>query len=68
MWETLETFAGVVVVALSAAALWYFLPRKGKVHPWVVAPYLESLIPLAIMMGFTLGLAAIGAVTLPALL
>jgi hypothetical protein len=63
-----DSLAGVLTIVIAAAAFWYFMPRNGKVHPWVTKPYPESTIPLAIMAGFTFGLAAIGAVVLPMML
>jgi hypothetical protein len=63
-----EALVGLVVVVVTGTAFWYFMPRNGRIHPWVTAPYLESTIPFAILSGLVLGLAMIGAGVLPMML
>lgn len=50
---------GILLLLISGALFVYVLPRKGKVHPWVVLPILDSVIPLGIMTGATFGAAAL---------
>jgi hypothetical protein len=64
----LGVIGGALALVVSLAVFWYFMPRDGKVHRWVIAPYVESALPLAIMTLFVLGLAAIGAAVLPMML
>jgi len=51
----LEATAGVILVLASAAALWFFLPRRGQSHPFLRLPLMQSLVPLAIVSGLALG-------------
>ena len=46
---------GLVLLVLSVAAMMFMLPRHGKVHPWATMPYLDSIIPLAIITGLVFG-------------
>jgi hypothetical protein len=50
-----EIVAGIVVLSLTATALWYLLPQKGETHPWVTLPFFESVIPLALLSGIASG-------------
>lgn len=52
-------FSGLAVIGSSAAGLWYFLPRNGKINPLVVLPVLDWLIPVAIVSALALGTALI---------
>ena len=51
--------SGLVVASSGAAGLWYCLPRSGKVHPLVVMPVLDWLLPVAIVSALTLGTAMV---------
>jgi hypothetical protein len=46
---------GAALAVGAAASFWYFLPRKGQVHPLVERFDGGSLITLAIMTVFTTG-------------
>ena len=48
---------GAVLVIMSGAAFWYFLPNKGRVNPLVENSDVGSMVMIAIMSSFTLGLA-----------
>jgi hypothetical protein len=48
-------FVGLVLFAASAAALRAMLPKEGKVVWAATAPVLESVIPIAIVAGFSVG-------------
>jgi hypothetical protein len=50
---------GVFLLAVSGASFVYFLPRQGKVHPWVGLPVVDSVIPLSLMTGAVFGTAAL---------
>jgi len=50
---------GILLLGASVACLAYFLPRKGRVHPWVKLPVLESVIPLGLITGATFGVATL---------
>jgi hypothetical protein len=50
---------GLIVLAGAGAGFWVLQPREGVVHPLVVMPVLESLVPLGIVAGFALGAAMI---------
>jgi len=54
---TLIVFAGILLLCLSVAGMMYFMPRKGRIHPWVTKPMLESGIPLTIMISAGMGVA-----------
>ena len=47
------------MVAVTSAGFWYFLPRKGQVHPLVEKFDGGSMITLAIMTIFTTGIVMI---------
>jgi hypothetical protein len=51
----LEATAGLILVLASAAALWFFLPRRGQSHPWLRLRLMQSLVPLAIVTALALG-------------
>jgi hypothetical protein len=51
----LEATAGVILVLASAAALWFFLPRRGQSHALLRLPLMQSLVPLAIVTALALG-------------
>jgi hypothetical protein len=51
----LEATAGVTLVVASAAALWFFLPKRGQSNPILRLPLMQSLVPLAIVTGLALG-------------
>jgi hypothetical protein len=46
---------GVALVVATGTSFWYFLPRKGQVHPLVERFDGGSMITLAIMTVFTIG-------------
>jgi hypothetical protein len=52
-------FSGLIFAGSGAAGLWYCLPRNGKVHPLVVMPVLDWLIPVGIVTALALGAALI---------
>lgn len=47
---------GALLVVLSIALLWLFLPRNGQPHRWMALPFFETGIPLVIIMSFAAGL------------
>jgi uncharacterized membrane protein YedE/YeeE len=47
---------GALLIGFSAWSFWRLLPRDGKVHWVVTAPYLESFLPLMIISGFSIGI------------
>ena len=51
--------SGLVVFGAGAAGLWYFLPTNGRVHPLAKKPFLDSLIPIAIVTALAIGTALI---------
>jgi hypothetical protein len=51
--------AGIVFLAASAAAFWRLLPADGRVHRLATMPVIESLLPLAIVGGFAIGVALV---------
>jgi hypothetical protein len=50
---------GILLLGASVACFAYFLPRKGEVHPWVVLPVLDSVIPLVLLTSAVFGTAAL---------
>ena len=50
---------GLLLLVASAAFFAYVLPRKGQVHPWVVLPVIDSVIPLGIITGMIFGIATL---------
>jgi hypothetical protein len=57
MTTLLLALAGILLLGFSIAAMAYFMPRKGRVHPWVAMPVVDSAIPLTIMTSATMGVA-----------
>jgi hypothetical protein len=51
--------SGIAVAGSGAAGLWYCLPRNGKVHPLVVMPVLDWLIPVGIVTALATGAAMV---------
>lgn len=51
--------SGLVVFGAGAAGLWHFMPTDGQVHPLAKMPFLDSLIPIAIVTALALGTALI---------
>lgn len=48
---------GIVIVGASVWTFWRLLPRDGNTHWIVTAPILESILPLGLISGFTIGVA-----------
>lgn len=46
---------GLLIVAASAGAFWYLLPKNGEVHWLVTARGFEQMLPLALISGFAIG-------------
>ncbi len=51
----LQFVSGLVVTGSGAAGLWYCWPRNGKVHPLIVMPVLDWMIPIGIVSALALG-------------
>jgi hypothetical protein len=47
---------GALLVVLSIALGWFFLPRDGEPDRWMMLPFFETSIPLLIVIGFAVGL------------
>ncbi len=54
-----SVISGLVVSGAGGAALWYLKPRNAVVHPLVVKPFLDSLIPVGIVTAIAFGIALI---------
>lgn len=52
--DTLLT--GALLVVLSGAMLWFFLPRNGEPHRWMAIPFVDAAVPLVVIIGLALGL------------
>jgi hypothetical protein len=55
----LSILSGVVVAGAGGAGLWYFIPRNGVPHPLTKTPFLDSMIPIAILVAFAVGVSLI---------
>jgi hypothetical protein len=51
----ISLISGLGVVGGSVAALRYFMPRNGIPHSLTIKPLLDSLIPICIVTGITIG-------------
>jgi hypothetical protein len=49
--------AGLVLLVVTAGTMWRLMPRDGKVHPLVAAPFLASMIPVSLTAGLAIGFA-----------
>lgn len=58
---SLLAIVGILLLVASAVSMAYFMPRKGRVHPWATRPFLESGIPLSIMAFSIFGVACLAA-------
>jgi hypothetical protein len=58
MFSELKAVICLVAFAFAIALLWYMVPRGGKVRPLATKPYLQSIIPLAIIFAAVFGVAA----------
>jgi hypothetical protein len=45
----------VILVVASIAVLWFFYPKRGQPHPLLRLPFMQSVVPLAIVIGLALG-------------
>lgn len=55
----ISTISGIVVFGAGGASLWHFMPTDGKLHPLAKKPFLDSLIPIAIVSALAIGTALI---------
>ncbi len=55
----LSIFSGLVVGGAGSAALWYLKPRNGIVNPLIEKPWLDFMIPVAIVTAIGFGIALI---------
>ena len=46
---------GLVLVIVSVAVFWYFMPKRGRRNRLLDLPFVESLVPLAVVSGIALG-------------
>jgi hypothetical protein len=51
----LNFMSGLAVAGSGAAGLWYCWPRNGRVHPLIVMPVLDWLIPTGIVSALAIG-------------
>ena len=51
------TVLGASLVVGTSAGFWYLLPRHGKEHPLVRNPGVGSMVTIAILTLFTIGVA-----------
>jgi hypothetical protein len=51
----LAAAVGLILVAASIVALWFFFPKGGRPNPLLRLPLMESLVPLAIVSAIALG-------------
>ena len=47
---------GALLLVLSVAMLWFFVPRNGQPHRWMGIPLVDTAVPLLIIIGFATGL------------
>jgi hypothetical protein len=52
----LYIISGAALVGVGGGSFWYLLPRKGRVHPFVVNSDVGSMVTIAIMTALTFGL------------
>ena len=50
-----SALSGVVLIGVSGAGFWYFLPRNGVVHPLVKKRFFDSMVTIVIMTLLVLG-------------
>ena len=55
----ISVISGVAIAGAGGTGLWYFMPRHGKVHPLARRPFIETVIPVAIVSALGAGLAMI---------
>ncbi len=55
----LAALVGILMIGGSGWLLWALLPREGVLNRYATMPVLESLLPLAIVGGFAVGLSLI---------
>jgi hypothetical protein len=59
MSGAVSVLSGFCVFAAGGAALWYMMPTNGQVHPVAKMRLLDSLIPIAIVAAWAIGLSLI---------
>jgi len=55
----LSIISGAIVTAAGGVGLWVFKPHNGQMHRLARAPFLDSLIPIAIVSALAVGVAII---------
>jgi hypothetical protein len=50
---------GVILLSGACGAFWLLLPRNGKTHSLATAPYLGTIIPLAMVISVAVGVALV---------
>jgi hypothetical protein len=50
---------GIGLLAGACGTFWLLLPRNGRTHPLATAPYLGTIIPLAMVISVAAGVALI---------
>jgi hypothetical protein len=51
--------SGLILAGAGATGLWYAMPRNGVVRAFARRPFLDSLVPIAIMSALAIGIALI---------
>ena len=55
----ISIITGLIVTGGGGATLWYLIPRNGQPHRLARAPFLDSLLPIAIVSALAIGVALI---------
>ena len=55
----LSVLSGAVLVAAGGTTFWWFMPRKGVLHPMVLKPYFDSFLTIAVMGVLAVGVALV---------
>jgi len=55
----ISVISGLIVASGGGAGLWYLMPRNGEPHHLARTPVLDSLLPIAIVAAFAIGVALI---------
>ena len=55
----IDVVSGIVIFVIGCFGLWYFKPRNGVLHPHTKIPVLDSVVPVAIVAAFGVGVSMI---------
>jgi hypothetical protein len=54
-----SVLSGLIIAGAGAVGLWYAVPHNGQVRAFAKKPFIDSLVPIAIVSALAIGVALI---------